>query len=55
MNEKLNILYKNPIINSLLKNDAFIYGSFVRNYLFSDKDEKNLFMDNFENTPSLGS
>ena len=47
MYDKLNNLYKNDIINKLLKNDVVIYGKFIRNILI----EGILLKDFLSNSP----
>ena len=36
MYEKINEIYNNKLLNSLLKNDCIIYGEFIRNILLED-------------------
>ena len=50
MYDKLNALYNNEIISSLLKNDVIIYGKFVRNILIENISLNDYFSSSSINT-----
>lgn len=45
MHEKINKIYNNKILFSILKNDCIIYGDLIRTILFSDKTLEDYFSE----------